>query len=142
MHVHVHANVLELFGSAKNLSLYVALSYEHTRHPKVDEEEDLQWVAGIKKTGFRGTPPFLSLSTALTVASPTPRRGFLAPAGTQARAGPKKFIGKRSCSPRGRCQSLPPTATRRVGSLDDGKTHTRHYPLALHSEHRRLGLGK
>jgi len=23
--------------------------------------EDVQWVAGIKKTGFGGTPPFLSL---------------------------------------------------------------------------------
>ena len=32
--------------------------------------ERIQWVAGIKKTGFRGTPPFLMLSTALT--HPTP----------------------------------------------------------------------
>ena len=38
----------------------------------------LQSVAGIKKTGFGGTPPFLSLSTLL----PSPRRGFL-PASTQ-----------------------------------------------------------
>ena len=30
----------------------------------------IQWVAGIKKTGFRGTPPFLSLSTHPT--HPTP----------------------------------------------------------------------
>ena len=29
-----------------------------------------KWVAGIKKTGFRGTPPFLK---ALSHTSPTPR---------------------------------------------------------------------
>ena len=33
-------------------------------------ERAVQWVAGIKKTEFGGTPPFLSLSTALT--HPTP----------------------------------------------------------------------
>ena len=36
----------------------------------VASSDMVQWVAGIKKTGFRGTPPFLSLSTALT--HPTP----------------------------------------------------------------------
>ena len=52
--------------------------------------EPLQWVAGIKKTGFRGTPPFLSLSTALI--HPTP--WFLSSGrGTQSSqsAGPKDF---------------------------------------------------
>ena len=45
--------------------------------------------AGIKKTGFRGMPPFLSLSTALIA---TPRRGFLAPAGAT-QLSPLKVMG-------------------------------------------------
>ena len=53
------------------------------RKPPITPIQEVQWVAGIKKTGFRGTPPFLSLSTALI--HPTP--WFLSPGrGTQARA--------------------------------------------------------
>ena len=52
----------------------------------------LQWVAGIKKTAFGGTPPFLSLSTALI--HPTP--WFLSSGrGTQARAPARRILGKR-----------------------------------------------
>ena len=58
----------------------------------IEKKIDLrvQWVAGIKKTGCRGTPPFLSLSTALI--HPTP--WFLSSGrGTQSSqsAGPKDF---------------------------------------------------
>jgi hypothetical protein len=50
---------------------------------------DFQWVAGIKKTGLRGTPPFLSLSTALI--HPTP--WFLSSGrGTQARAPARRIF--------------------------------------------------
>ena len=49
----------------------------------------IQWVAGIKKTGCRGTPPFLSLSTALI--HPTP--WFLSSGrGTQARAPARRIF--------------------------------------------------
>ena len=55
----------------------------------VTTTESLQWVAGIKKTGFRGTPPFLSLSTALI--HPTP--WFLSSGrGTQARAPARRIF--------------------------------------------------
>ena len=52
----------------------------------------LQWVAGIKKTGFRGTPPFLTFPQP----SSTPRRGFLAPVGAlKPERRPEGFLGKR-----------------------------------------------
>ena len=80
-------------------------------HTSTDNGLLLQWVAGIKKTGLRGTPPFLSLSTALI--HPTP--WFLSSGrGTQAQRAPARreggLLGKEvSCGPRGRCQSLPPS---------------------------------
>ena len=50
----------------------------------------LQWVAGIKKTALRGTPPFLSLSTALI--HPTPWFLSSGRRGTQARAPARRIF--------------------------------------------------
>ena len=78
--------LFQFFGSAHR-----AGSRRHRSQPYLHLHL-VQWVAGIKKTGLRGTPPFrLSLSTH---PSPIPRRGFLAPR-SKVRAGPKDFREKR-----------------------------------------------
>ena len=74
----------------------------------------IQWVAGIKKTGFRGTPPFLSLSTPLT--HPTP--WFLSSQGrskvSEPAPSPSSEEAKSGCEPRcelrSRTDPMPPAS--------------------------------